>query len=86
MPKIHTVQSGDTLSEIAENYSGVDYQDIYNANRDILDNPNEIYPGQQLDIPSSQAETSSVDEVGSWQLTSSPTKLVPPFEGDSKSG
>lgn len=57
MSKLYTVQSGDTLSEIAEDYSGVSYQDIYNANQDILDSPNEIYPGQQLDIPSSSQDT-----------------------------
>lgn len=60
MSKLYTVQSGDTLSEIAQDYPGVSYNDIYNANRDLLDNPNEIYPGQELDIPSEPtAETSS---------------------------
>lgn len=46
----YTVQSGDTLSKIGGNY-GVSWQSIYEANRDILDNPDVIHPGQELKIP-----------------------------------
>lgn len=46
----YTVQSGDTLSKIGGNY-GVPWQSIYEANRDILDNPDVIHPGQELKIP-----------------------------------
>lgn len=47
----YTVQSGDTLSKIGSNY-GVSWQDIYEANRDKLNDPDKIYPGQELNIPS----------------------------------
>lgn len=46
----YTVQSGDTLSKIGSNYD-VSWQDIYEANRDKLDDPDKIFPGQELNIP-----------------------------------
>lgn len=48
----YTVQSGDTLSGIGQKY-GVKWQDIFEANRDVLDNPDLIKPGQELKIPGS---------------------------------
>jgi nucleoid-associated protein YgaU len=47
----YTVQSGDSLSKIGERY-GVSWQKIFDANRDKLDNPDKIFPGQELTIPS----------------------------------
>ena len=51
--KTHTVQSGDTLWEIAKKYygNGSQYQKIVSANPSIK-NPNLIYPGQVFTIPS----------------------------------
>ncbi len=49
----YTVQSGDTLSKIGSNYD-VSWQDIYEANRDKLDDPDKIFPGQELNIPTSE--------------------------------
>ncbi len=46
----YTVQSGDTLSKIGQHF-GVGWQKIYDANRDKLDNPDKIFPGQELTIP-----------------------------------
>jgi nucleoid-associated protein YgaU len=46
----YTVQSGDSLSRIGSKY-GVSWQKIYEANRDKLDDPDKIYPGQELTIP-----------------------------------
>lgn len=47
----YTVQSGDSLSKIGAKY-GVSWNDIFEANRDKLDNPDKIFPGQELTIPS----------------------------------
>ena len=49
----HVVQSGDTLSKIAEKYYGDAslYPKIFQANRDVLSDPNKIRPGQKLRIP-----------------------------------
>lgn len=47
----YTVQSGDNLTKIGERY-GVSWQKIFDANRDKLDDPDKIFPGQELTIPS----------------------------------
>ena len=49
----HTVKSGDTLGKIAKHYYGnaMKYTAIYDANRNILKNPDVIHPGQELVIP-----------------------------------
>ncbi len=47
----YTVQSGDNLSKIGSKY-GVSWQKIFEANRDKLNDPDKIYPGQELTIPS----------------------------------
>ncbi len=49
----YTVQSGDSLSKIGSNY-GVSWQQIFEANRDKLDDPDKIHPGQELTIPSGE--------------------------------
>jgi len=46
----YEVKPGDTLSGIGQRY-GVSWQAIFEANRDILDNPDLIKPGQELRIP-----------------------------------
>lgn len=50
----HTVQSGDTLSKIAKSaYDNAGaYMKIFEANKDVLSDPNLIKPGQKLKIPS----------------------------------
>ena len=52
-PKTHKVVKGDTLWGIAKKYygNGSQYMKIYNANTNILKNPNVIYVGQVLTIP-----------------------------------
>ena len=49
----HTVVSGDTLSKISLAQYGVIhlYDDIFEANKPMLEHPDKIYPGQQLRIP-----------------------------------
>ena len=49
----HTVQSGDTLSKIAKQHLGGSdkYMAIFNANKDVLQNPDLIKVGQKLKIP-----------------------------------
>ncbi|MDB5730659.1 MAG: peptidoglycan-binding protein LysM, partial [Variovorax sp.] len=52
--QFHDVISGDTLSSIAKKYYGDanKYNAIFEANRPMLSDPNKIYPGQKLRIPS----------------------------------
>lgn len=49
----HTVVSGESLSKIAKHYYGnaMKYPVIFEANRNILKNPDVIHPGQELVIP-----------------------------------
>lgn len=50
----YTVKSGDCLWNIAKKQlgNGADYTKIYNLNKDKIKNPNLIYPGQVLTLPS----------------------------------
>lgn len=49
----YTVQAGDSLSKIAAHHGGgLTWQDIYEANKDTISNPDMIHPGQKLKIPS----------------------------------
>lgn len=54
--KRYTVKKGDTLSHIAQRYlgDGNRYPEIFDANRDILKDPDMIKPGQVLRIPRSR--------------------------------
>ena len=49
----HEVKSGDSLSKIAKEVYGdaMKYPVIFEANKPMLKDPNEIYPGQILRIP-----------------------------------
>jgi len=49
----YTVKPGDTLSKIAKELLGdaKAYMEIFNANRDQLQDPDQIKPGQVLKIP-----------------------------------
>lgn len=53
-PKTYTVVKGDTLWNIAKKNlgNGARYTEIYNLNKDKIKNPNLIYPGQVLTLPS----------------------------------
>lgn len=49
----HTVKSGESLSKIAKHYYGdpMKYNKIFEANTNILKNPDVIHPDQVLVIP-----------------------------------
>lgn len=51
--RTYTVKSGDSLSAIAKREYGdaSEWRAIYEANRDQIDNPDLIQPGQELKIP-----------------------------------
>ena len=53
-PVFHTVASGDTLWAISSKHlgNGSKYMEIFEANRPMLSDPDKIYPGQMLRIPS----------------------------------
>ena len=49
----YTIKSGDTLSKIAQEHYGDAnaYNKIFEANREVIGDPDKIYPGQQIRIP-----------------------------------
>ena len=49
----HTVDKGESLSLIAKEYYSdpMQYKRIFAANTDKLDDPNKIFPGQELKMP-----------------------------------
>jgi nucleoid-associated protein YgaU len=49
----YVVVSGDSLSKIAKRFygSGNAWKQIFEANTDVLKDPNKIFPGQKLKIP-----------------------------------
>lgn len=49
----HTVKSGESLSKIAKHYYGdaMKYNQIFQANSGVLNNPDVIHPNQELVIP-----------------------------------
>ena len=51
--KFYIVRKGDTLSKISKRYYGTSnkWYRIYEANRDVLENPDMLKPGVKLHIP-----------------------------------
>ena len=51
--RTYTVVAGDTLSKIAKREYGdaSKWKHIYEANKDVIKNPDLIYPGQTFKIP-----------------------------------
>ncbi len=50
---VYEVQPGDSLSKVAKKYYGDPnrFQEIFDANKDVLKDPNKINPGQKLKLP-----------------------------------
>jgi nucleoid-associated protein YgaU len=55
--EVVTVRRGDSLWQIAEDEygDGAEWPRIYAANRDVVDDPDEIFPGQSLHVPGAAA-------------------------------
>lgn len=49
----YVIQKGDTLSAIAKKFLGNanDYTKLFEANREVIKDPDHIYPGQKIRIP-----------------------------------
>ncbi len=49
----YVIQSGDTLSALAKTYYGnpMDYPRIFEANKEVIIDPDKIYVGQKIRIP-----------------------------------
>lgn len=51
--EFYTIRSGDTLGKIARQYYGdaMQYPRIFEANREVIEDPDKIYPGQRIRLP-----------------------------------
>jgi len=51
--EFYTIQKGDSLWKIAKKYygDGNKYPKLFEANREVIKDPDKIYPGQQIRIP-----------------------------------
>ena len=51
--EFYTIEKGDTLWKVAEKAygSGAKYQKIFEANREVIKDPDKIFPGQKIRIP-----------------------------------
>ncbi len=49
----YTIVSGDSLSKIAKNFYGnaMDYPKLFEANKEVIKDPDLIYPGQKIRVP-----------------------------------
>jgi nucleoid-associated protein YgaU len=54
----YTIEKGDTLSKIAKTHYGSAnaWKQIFEANRDVIDDPDRIFPGQVIKLPPKPAE------------------------------
>ncbi len=53
----YTIESGDSLSKIAKRFYGdpMKYKELFEANREVIEDPDKIFPGQKIRIPKSFA-------------------------------
>jgi LysM repeat protein len=75
--RTYAVRAGDTLSRIAQDFYGnpADWTWIYDANKSVVSNPNDIYAGEVLKIPAGPTSYVPKHAKTSAALTSSATKL-----------
>jgi nucleoid-associated protein YgaU len=52
--RFYTIEAGDSLSKIAKKFYGNanDWPKLFEANKEVINDPNLIYPGQTIRIPS----------------------------------
>ena len=72
-PKVHIVNKGDNLADIAKKFYGLEegnrkanVKRIFEANSKALESPDKIYPGQKLIIPplwASNQDKSSIENI-----------------------
>ncbi|MFK8029227.1 MAG: peptidoglycan-binding protein LysM [Gammaproteobacteria bacterium] len=49
----YTIESGDSLSKIAKHFYGdpMKYKELFAANKEVIEDPDKIFPGQKIRIP-----------------------------------
>jgi LysM repeat protein len=72
----YTVKPGDSLSKIAGRLLGdaSRWPEIHALNKDLIDNPNKIFPGQSLKLPTPNPETTTPKAEGAATQTPAAAK------------
>jgi soluble lytic murein transglycosylase-like protein len=73
--RVYLVQTGDSLWSIAQRFYGnpLMWSHIYYANQSQIHDPNEIYPGQELTIPSTGTTSTTTNATSTTTNASSGT-------------
>lgn len=86
--RLHTVKKHDTLWDLAKAYLGDAFQwpEIYRINRDVVEDPHWIYPGEKLRIPGSVVAvapptTADTDTSGAAEPQAEPAAEPEPEPG-----
>ncbi|MFQ5676329.1 MAG: LysM peptidoglycan-binding domain-containing protein [bacterium] len=76
--RFYIVRSGDWLSRIAQKFYGdpMRYPELFAANRNVIENPDRIFPGQKLVIPRAEEQYYTV-RSGDWL-----SRIAQKFYGD----
>src|ERR1051325_9953521 len=69
-PTTHTVVAGDNLWALSQKYLGNPFlwPEIYRLNRDVVEDPHWIYPGEVLRLPGETAATPTVAQTPTQQI------------------
>ena len=81
--RTHTVQPGDTLYGISQRYwgNGKYWPALYQANRSKISDPNLIYAGQVLTIPSGRHQAASASAPSTSASSTSKSSVSAPSTG-----
>jgi nucleoid-associated protein YgaU len=78
--KVYTIQTGDTLSGISVKVYNTSrhYQKIYEANKDVIDDPNMLTVGAKLVMPDLPAKAAAPNGAGAGAVATTNPAPAPP--------